>query len=430
MELKLAYGKTGLNIRLPEGVPVEVIEPKQAPGLSDPGRYVREALRRPLGCDSLGARARSSDRVGIVVNDITRPMPNEILLPALLEELAHVPDEQIRFFIATGTHRASTVAEVKAILGQEIAGKYEVIQNDAASGGDHIPVGRTGRGNEVRVLRPFVDCDLKILTGFIEPHFFAGFSGGPKAIVPGLAHLSTIMSNHNAAQIDHAQARWGITEGNPLWEELREAALMVPNLFLLNVALNREKALTRVFAGELNGAHKQGCDFVKSQAMVPVAQPFEVVIGSNSGYPLDLNLYQSVKGMSAASQVVKQGGAIIIAADCWDGIPDHGEYRQLLQSAESPADLLATIRQAGFHRQDMWQAQVQALVCQKAEVYFYSPNLSREQIESALLRYCGDLERKVLELIGKYGPKSRICILPEGPQTIPYLTDEAEQNAL
>jgi nickel-dependent lactate racemase len=221
--------------------------------------------------------------------------------------------------------------------------------------------------------------------------------------------------------MDSPLARWGVTHGNPVWEEIREVAEMVQPTFLLNVTLNRDQQIMGVFAGDFKEAHAQGCAFVKEKAMVPVQKPYDIVIGSNSGYPLDLNLYQSVKGMSAASQIVKEGGSIIVAADCWDGIPDHGEYAQLLLEAKSLDSLLETIRAPGFQRQDVWEAHIQALICLKADVYFYTHNLSDEQIEDALLKPCRDIEATIAELLQKHGPGATICVLPEGPQTIPYI---------
>ena len=192
--------------------------------------------------------------------------------------------------------------------------------------------------------------------------------------------------------------------------------------FLLNVAINSERQITAVFAGDWEEAHAQGCAFVIEAAMPPVPAPFDIVIGSNSGYPLDLNMYQSVKGMSAALQVVKGGGSIIIAAECWDGIPDHGEYGRLLREAKSLPSLLETIRAPGFEVQDMWEAQIHALICLKADVYFYSDRLSDEQIKGAWLKPCRDVGATVAELLGKYGPGATVCALPEGPQTIPYVS--------
>jgi nickel-dependent lactate racemase len=421
MKIELAYGKTGLEISLPDDVSVTVVEPEYMDGLPDQAGAVRDALRHPIGSPPLKALVKPSDKVGIAFSDITRPTPNHLILPALLGELAHVPDEQIALFNSTGTHRPNTEAELRGMLGDEIVDRYRIVQNDAADRNSHVLVGRTTSGNDAWIHREFVECDVRIPTGFIEPHLFAGFSGGGKAIMPGLALLETVIRNHNAKNLDSPLARLGITHGNPVWEEIREVAAMVHPTFLLNVTLNRDQQITGVFAGDFEDAHAQGCAFVKEKAMVPVQEFYDIVIGSNSGYPLDLNLYQSVKGMSAASQVVKEGGSIIIAADCWDGIPDHGEYGQLLLEAESLESLLETVRAPGFQRQDVWEAHIQALICLKADVYFYSHNLSDEQIEGALLRPCRDIEATVAELLRKYGRRATICVLPEGPQTIPYI---------
>jgi nickel-dependent lactate racemase len=236
-----------------------------------------------------------------------------------------------------------------------------------------------------------------------------------------LALLETIMRNHTAVYLDDPRTTWGVTSGNPLWEELREAALMAGESFLVNVTPNRDKAITGVFAGDLDQAHAAGCAFVKETAMIRVAEPFDIVLTSNSGYPLDLNLYQTVKGMSAAALVVKPGGTIIAAAECWDGIPDHGEYAQLLHSADSPTALLDVIRAPGYQRQDMWTVQLQAMVSEKADVYVYSQNLTDAQIGAAHLQPCGNIEALVEALLARYGLNATICVLPEGPQTIPYL---------
>jgi len=421
MKVRLAYGKTALEISLPDDVSVTVIEPEYVDGLPDQAGAVRDALRQPIGSPPLRSLVKPTDQVGIVFSDITRPTPNHLILPVLLDELDHVPEEQIVLFNSTGTHRPNTEAELRGMLGDTIVDRYRIVQNDAHDRDSHILVGRTTSGHDVWIHREFVECDVRIPTGFIEPHFFAGFSGGGKAIMPGLALLETVMRNHSARNLDSPLARWGITHGNPLWEEVREAAAMVQPTFLLNVALNRDRQITAVFAGDFEEAHAQGCAFVRDKAMVAVEEPFDIVITSNSGYPLDLNLYQAVKGMSAAAQVVKEGGSMIVAADCWDGIPEHGEYGRLLVEAESLESLLETIRAPGFQRQDMWQAHIQALICLKADVHFYSHNLSEKQIEGALLRPCRDIEATVAELLQKHGRGATICVLPEGPQTIPYV---------
>jgi nickel-dependent lactate racemase len=215
-----------------------------------------------------------------------------------------------------------------------------------------------------------------------------------------------------------------VTEGNPIWMEMREVALRTNPTFLLNVTLNTRREITGVFAGEMLAAHAAGCAFVKESAMLAVEAPYDIVITTNSGYPLDQNLYQSVKGMSAASQIVRPGGSIVIAAACEDGLPDHGRYAPLLAEAGSPGGILEMISQPGFSAQDQWQVQIQAQIQQKADVYVYSDGLSDEQIERALFIPCRDIERIVDRLLKKYGPRARVCVMPEGPLLIPYLREK------
>ncbi|PID55834.1 hypothetical protein CSB45_14080 [candidate division KSB3 bacterium] len=423
MNIRLDYGKSGLEISLPDEAAVSIVEPKHLDALPDQFEAVRAAVRNPIASPPLRELVRPGNTVGIVFYDITRPTPDRIMTPLLLEELeaAGIVREQITLYNATGTHRANSDQELRTMLGDEVVEGCRIVQNDAADKDSHVLVGTTSSGNAIWIHKELVESDIRILTGFIEPHFFAGFSGGGKAIMPGMALLETVMRNHNARHIDHPRATWGITHGNPLWEEIHDAAAFVKPSFLLNVALNRNKEITNVFAGDWEQAHEQGCAFVKDTAMVPVDSAFDIVITSNSGYPLDLNLYQAVKGMSAASQVVKQGGSILIAAECWDGIPKHGPYGQLLREADSVEQLLERIREPGFVMGDTWQAQIQALISQKADVYVYSDGLDDDSITSAMLQPCGPVEQRVESLLKTYGPDARICVLPEGPQTIPYI---------
>jgi len=423
MKIRLAYGKKGLEVRLPDDLDPALVEPEYVPALAEPAQSVRDALRRPIGSQALRDVVRSSDKVSVVFNDITRPTPYPVILPALLAELDHVRDDHLVLLNATGTHRPNTEPELRTMLGDQIVERFRIVQNDALDPGAHACVGTTRSGNEIWLHKEYIECDVRILTGFIEPHFFAGFSGGGKACMPGLALLETVLRNHSVAHLDDPGANWGITHGNPAWEEILEAASMVPPVFLLNVTLNRDKQITGVFAGDLVQAHEEGCAFAKKTAMVPVKQPYDIVITTNSGYPLDLNVYQSIKGISAASQIVKKGGNIIMAAECWDGIPDHGQYARLLRKAKSPEHLLETVRAPGFSVQDMWQVQIQALILQKADVYFYSENLRDEQIIGALLKPCHNIEATVGELVRKLGRTASICVLPEGPQTIPYICE-------
>jgi len=339
----------------------------------------------------------------------------------VLEELAHVPRENITLFNAVGTHRPNTPEELVSILGREVAEGYRVVQHNAFDPDGLVLLGETSFGHEMWINRDFMAASVKILTGFIEPHLFAGFSGGPKAVLPGLAGERTILGNHGPQMIEHPQATWGITQGNPIWEEMHEVALRVQPTFLLNVTLNKAREITGVFAGDMDQAHAAGAEFVRQSAMTPVLAPFDIVITSNSGYPLDLNLYQAVKGMSAAAQIVRQGGSIILAAECVDGIPDHGEYKRLLQMADNPQQLLDIVTAPGFVCIDQWEAQLQAMIQLKADVYVKASYLSDEQIRQALLIPSPDVEATLWDLLRKYGPQATICVLPEGPQTIPYI---------
>ncbi|MBN2050284.1 MAG: nickel-dependent lactate racemase, partial [Spirochaetales bacterium] len=268
-------------------------------------------------------------------------------------------------------------------------------------------------------------CDVKILTGFIEPHFFAGFSGGGKAVMPGMAALSTIMRNHGYENLSHENARWGVTTGNPVWEDVTEAAETAGSLFLLNVTMNRDKQITGVFAGDLRQAHGLGVHQAREESMAQVSRLYDLVITSNAGYPLDLNLYQTVKGLSAAAQVVKPGGHILAAADCWDGIPDHGEFGRLLSSSDSPEELLDTCRSADPPIRDAWQAMILCQICKKAHIHLYSENLTDRQIESAFMTAVKDMAGHVAHLIRSTGEKDfTVCVLPQGPLTIPFYNSE------
>ena len=421
MRITLAYGKTGLPLELDDALDVTVVAPSFVPALADPAAAVRAALASPLGAPPLCDLVRPGTRVGVVFSDITRPAPNPLLLGAVLEVLDAVPGVEIVLFNALGTHRPNTEAELRALVGDAVFERRRIVQNDAFDPSTQVRAGVTSKGHETWLNAELMRCDLKVLTGFIEPHLFAGFSGGGKAVMPGMAGQRTVLGNHDAGMVGHPRAVWGVTRGNPVWEEIREVAGQAGRLFLLNVTLNRDKAVTGVFAGDLDAAHAAGCAFVKDKAMVAVPRLFDIVVTTNSGHPLDLNLYQSVKGMRAAEPVVRPGGAIVIAASCWDGIPEHGLYGRILRESRDPADLLARVSAPGFLEQDQWQAHVQALVQRKAEVYVRSDGLTDDQIRSALLLPSRRVEDTIDALLVRYGRGASICVMPEGPQTIPYV---------
>jgi nickel-dependent lactate racemase len=275
-------------------------------------------------------------------------------------------------------------------------------------------------GTPALINRHVVEANVRIITGFIEPHFFAGFSGGIKGICPGTAALETVMSNHGAKNIGDPNATFGINEGNPLWEELRDIALRAGPSFVLNVTLNEERQITNVFAGDIIKAHQTGTEFVRQSAMQKVESPFDVVVTTNSGYPLDQNLYQGVKGMSAGARIIKPGGTLILAAECREGVPAGSPLDKLLRGAGSPEEILALLATPGFVRPEQWQAQIQAMVQRKAKVLLYS-GLPDEVVRGCHLAPCHDISAEVKKCLDVLGSKARVAVLPQGPLTIPYL---------
>ena len=420
MQIELAFGKERLKTEIPDHIHTELVEPRYVKGLPDQEKAVKDALDQPINHPPLSDSVSEGQKVAIIFSDITRATPYQVILPPLLNALGQVPDKNITFFCATGTHRPATSEELITILGKEITERFRIVQNNASDPSQYKYVGTTSSGNRILLNSEILEYDLRILTGFIEPHFFAGFSGGGKALMPGMASLETVRNNHAISKLEHPNTRWGYTSGNLLWEELMEAAELAAPLFLLNITLNRNKEITGVFAGELREAHERGCRFTKETAMAPLEEAFDVVITSNSGYPLDLNVYQSVKGMSAAERVVKKGGSIIMAAECWDGIPAGSDYETILNSVANVGALMDFIREHEDELQDTWQVYFQAMIQMKANVYLFS-KLDHKTVKSAHLEPVENLNRLVLELVEKYGPDTRICVLPEGPHTIPYL---------
>nr|HMP43298.1 nickel-dependent lactate racemase [Roseiflexaceae bacterium] len=380
------------------------------------------AMRTPIGTAPLHTIARSSDTVAIVIADITRPSPSERLVPWILAELAHVPREHVVIINGTGSHRANTHAELVQMLGEEIVNTVRVVNHNAFDAATLTHIGRTGYGGEIWINNDYLHADVRIVTGFIEPHFFAGFSGGPKGIVPGVAGIATIMHLHNAQMIGHPLATWAQIDGNPVQGEIREAVALAPPHFMVNVALNSRRQITGVWAGHYLTAHEAGCRFVAEHATRPVDELFDIVITTNSGYPLDQNLYQAVKGMSAAARIVRPGGSIICAAECCDGLPDHGNFKQLLQMRPSPRQLLDMIEAPGFELYDQWEAQTQAIIQCKADVHLYS-SLDPQTVRDALLTPVYSIPETLATLLLRYGPDARIAVLPEGPQTVPFVRE-------
>lgn len=420
MRVHLDYGTDGLEVDLPDEH-ATVIEPIFRPAVPDARATLLQAMRAPLERPLLRELVRPGQRVAISVCDVTRAQPRREMLQAIFEELTNVPGRDITILIATGTHRTNTPTERERMLGPDILNRCRVVNHDSRNASTLSYVGRTSTGVEVFLNREWVVADVRITTGFVEPHFFAGFSGGPKMVAPGLAGLETVLTLHNAKRIGHPKATWGVTEGNPIHDDVREIARMAPPHFAIDVTLNREQKITAAFAGDVFAEHRAACAHAKTTVMRAVPVPFDVVLTTNSGYPLDQNLYQAVKGMSAAAQIVKPGGAIICAAECRDGLPSHGSYGQVLASQPTPARLLAMICEPGYSTPDQWQVQIQAQIQVKAEVQVKTGGLSPDAVRAAHFTPIDDISAAVRDALRRAGSGATLCVLPQGPQTIPYV---------
>jgi nickel-dependent lactate racemase len=425
MNVSLAYGRGHIEVELPDDR-TTVIEPSVQKGLGDEHAALITALNQPIGALSLAEAISPARRICIVHTDITRATPNDRLIPWLLAYLERhgATRENITLLNGTGTHRPNTRAELEEMLTPMVVANYRCVNHVAEDLAAHVQFGHTRTCAPALINRLFAEAEVRIVTGFIEPHFFAGFSGGPKGIMPGVAALPTVMSNHGTQHIGHSQAAFGVTDGNPLWEEMRDIALRAGPSFLVNVTLNERREITGVFAGDLVAAHRVGIDFVRASAMQPVAEPFGVVVTTNSGYPLDMNLYQAVKGMAAAARIVKDGGTIALAAECCEGVPDGSPHDRLLRSVANGEELLAMLAESDRVRPEQWQSQIQALIQRRAEVHLHS-TLPDATIRAAHLEPCPDIAVLVARKLTAAGSRARVAVLPHGPLTIPYLTAPA-----
>ena len=431
VEVQLAYGTTGLTVSLPdERTTVITPVPQEAP--ADQGATLRDALRNPVAGPRLRELVHDGDSIAVSVCDFTRPQPREAMIRALVEELDGIaaPDA-FTLLIATGTHRGNTDDELRQMLG-EFAGSMRVINHDARDADSLRWCGTIGDGVPVWLNRHWLDADVKLTTGFVEPHFFAGFSGGPKLVAPGLAGLDTTLTLHDARRIGSPHATWGVCEGNPVHDDVRAIAAEIGVDFAFDVILNMDKQIIEAFAGEMFAMHLAARDAVRRTSMREVPHLFDVVVTTNSGFPLDQNLYQAVKGMSAAASIVRPGGLIVSAAECRDGFPDHGDFREPLTSSPDIATLLATIeaRPASATVPDQWELQVLGRVLSRARVALYSDYLSDEDTRAAHLLPVHDISALVDDECARLGDGAQVCVLPDGPQTIAYVADRASQEIL
>lgn len=419
MKIHLQYGNDGLDLNVGSS-DVTVIEPKFLAGLPDEPTAFQHAVRNPIDCRPLRELIKATDRVAVVIPDITRPLPTERILPWLFAELSHVPAQNFTIINGTGSHRSNTPDELAAMCGTEVARKYKIVNHISQDPDTLQQAGLGEDGQPIYYNKEYCQADKRIVMGFIEPHFMAGFSGGYKGIFPAVADIKSIMRYHDAPTIGHPQSTWGVLEGNPTQAKIRRNGSLLNVDFCINVTQNSQRQITRFFCGHPLQAHLAGCAFSKETVMIPCDKPFPVVVTTNAGYPLDQNLYQAVKGMSAAAQIVEQDGFILACSKCNDGFPEHGNFKKLLFESTSPHALLDRILTPGFSMYDQWEAQLLAIIELKARVGLKS-DLKDDDVRKAHLEPVHDISQRVAESLESVGKGARLAVLPEGPMGIPYL---------
>ena len=417
MTTRFDFGKTGIDVSIPDGFTSTVIRTRSAPALCDATAAIEAALDRPIGSASLMALASGKKSAAISVCDITRPAPNRVTLPPILRRLqeAGIARENITILIATGLHRAATPEEVDIIVGPEIAAAYRVVSHDARDLQSHRALGATRRGTPVYIDERFMAADLHITLGFVEQHLMLGFSGGRKLIAPGLAAQETIKVIHSPRFMREPLAKEGSITGNPLHAELLEIAAMARHDFILDVTLTQERAISGVFAGNAVQAHAAAAEFLEATSLELLDEPVDAVITSAAGYPLDLTFYQTIKGISAAQHLVKPGGRILVLGECAEGIGSP-EFARRLHELKDFAQFLDEIRNTPVEV-DQWQLEKLALCGVQYELFVYTPGA-----ETAALGCVGDrafrsLEAAIAATLNGLPHNARVALVPEGPYT-------------
>jgi len=421
MRVDLAFGQKGLTVDLPEGFRYRVLEARSAVPLDSAEEAVRRALDAPTASLPLRDLARGKPSAAISVCDITRPVPNRLILPAILSDLetAGIPRGKVTILIATGLHRPATPAEVREICGEDIAARYRIVNHNARALAEHRHLGSTASGTPVYIDERFISAALHITVGFIEPHLMLGFSGGRKLIAPGLAAQETIKVLHSPQFMRDRHACEGSIEQNPLHLELLEIARMARHDFLVDVALARgtgQRPIAAVFAGDPVQAHREGVRLVSQVMLETLDEPVDAVITTGAGYPLDLTFYQSIKGITAASQVVKPGGKILLMAACTEGAGGK-EFSKLLAEHGSDRKFMDHILHAPVVV-DQWQLEKLGLVTCNAEVLYHVPGLPDEFQGSLWGKAYPTADAAVQALTSGLAPAATIAVIPEGPYVL------------
>ena len=414
--IELPYGSSRLKARIPAGNLAGIIEVPDVRGLPDEREAITSRLKAPIESPALLDCVHKNDKVVVLVTDNTRPCPDDRLLPPILDELeAKIPRENITIIVALGLHPPLDRPELIKKLGEDIVASYNVINHDVNR---TVNIGTTSRGTPVDINTRVMAADFRLSTGFIEPHFFAGFSGGRKSIAPGVFSARSAYKNHGYQMIEHPCARAGVLRGNPIHEDMIEQAKMARLNFIVNVLLNKKREITHVFAGDPVKAHEKGCEIEGGIAGVKVPHKVDITITTNSGAPLDLDLYQTCKGIDTAAQVTREGGIIIVASACNAGIGPEA-FLELHASASSPEEVRQLIKQKepiGVQ----WENQVLARTQMKNDIYLVS-ELADSTVKDMMMTPVRTVEEGLEKAFQVLGQDAEIAVIPEGPLVIPLL---------
>jgi len=419
MRVHLEYGRTGLDVELPAERLVRTLAYKQAPPLADPAATLRDRLARPNGTRALAELARGRRDATIAICDITRPVPNQLILPPILAtlEAAGIPRRRITIVIATGLHRPNEGDELIELVGREIVENYRIENHHGKVIAEHTYLGQSPRDVPIWIDSRYVEADLKITTGLIEPHLMAGFSGGRKLICPGLAALETVRVWHGPEFLEHPKADCGILEGNPVHEENTWIGRRAGCDFIVNVVIDAERRPLAFVAGDMEQAFLEGVEFVRGVVTDTIAEPVDVVVTSSAGYPLDTTFYQAVKGLTAALPIVKQGGTIILAAGLTEGIGSP-EFQRLFSENENLDVFVERILGKDYFVMDQWQLEELAKVRRKAKVKIVSDGLPAETIDTLFVESAPSVERAVADSLAEYGDAATLAVVPKGPYVL------------
>jgi nickel-dependent lactate racemase len=422
MRITLDYGKTGLEVEVPDRNLVGPLGLRPIEPLADPDRVLADALSHPIGSAPLSELARGRKSACVLICDITRPVPNEFLLRQILPtlEAAGIPRERILILIATGLHRPNLGDELVELVGPQIAANYRVENHDGRKLAEHVNLGTSPRGVPIWIDRRYLEADLKIATGLIEPHLMAGYSGGRKLICPGIAALETVKSWHGPAFLEHPRADCGILDGNPVHEENTRIARLAGCDFIVNVSLDKDRRVTSLVAGDMEAAFAKGVEFVESVCKAAIPEPCDVVVTSSAGYPLDTTFYQAIKGLTGVLPIVKQGGTIVIAAALDEGIGSP-EFRRLFTENTDLDTFMRRILGKDYFVLDQWQLEKLGHVCKKARPRFVTRGLSPEVMRSLFVDSSPSVEQAIAEALADYGPNARIAVVPKGPYVLPVV---------